>query len=181
VLELIYHTPLFGPMHFEYSGPVVRVGRSEDNDLVLRHPSVAPHHCVLVFRGERVLCLPPDEEVSSENDLGALTGPEFGVGDEIVVGELRFGLTHSAKSVAIPEVRRADAQAGIADGEPATEAGGRTSPPGWFCAHCRMFVPEAEVVRLGLVGHSKRYLCPKCSTVLDLEPSLPTRSSRRRR
>ena len=63
MLELIYHSGVFGPIHFEYSGPTVRVGSSEDNDLVLRHPSVELYHCLLVFRGEKVLCLPPDAVV----------------------------------------------------------------------------------------------------------------------
>ena len=45
----------------------------------------------------------------------------------------------------------------------------------FFCAHCRVFIPHAEIKRLGLVGHAKHYLCPKCSSVLELEtePSKP--------
>jgi pSer/pThr/pTyr-binding forkhead associated (FHA) protein len=104
VLKLVYHTPVFGPIDLEYAGPVVRAGRSEDNDLVLRHPSVEPHHCLLVFRGEKVLCLAPGQAISSQTDLGSVTGPEFGVGDQISIGELQFTLAHSAQTVALPEV-----------------------------------------------------------------------------
>ena len=40
----------------------------------------------------------------------------------------------------------------------------------YYCAYCRTFVPDAEVKRVGLVGHAKRDLCPKCSRLLATEP-----------
>jgi hypothetical protein len=165
VLKLIYDTAVFGPIQFEYEAPVIRVGRSEDNDLVLRHPSVERYHCLLVFRGEKVLCLPPAEVFSVETDLPSLAGPEFGVGDQIKIGELQFSLAHSARTVAIPEVQRQE-PGGALEADAATGASQRR----FFCAHCRVFIPRTEIKRLGLVGHAKRYLCPKCSSLLELEP-----------
>jgi hypothetical protein len=173
VLKLIYHTAVFGPIHLEYDRPVIRVGRSEDNDLVLRHPSVEPHHCLLVFRGERVLCLSADQAISSETELGSLAGPEFGVGDQLRIGELRFSLAHSARTVAIPEAHGQDSRAGVSEGDSATRAGEVAGQDGYFCAHCREFIPIAAVRRVGLVGHAKRSLCPKCSRVLEGEPDPP--------
>ncbi|HWT78194.1 MAG TPA: FHA domain-containing protein, partial [Candidatus Methylomirabilis sp.] len=173
MLKLVYHTGVFGPIELEYDGPVVHVGRSEDNDLVLLHPSVEPHHCMLVFRGERLLCLPPDQAISSQTDLGSLAGPEFGAGAQITIGELQFSLAHSARSVAIPEVHHRDARAGVSEGDPASGASKGTGQRRYFCAHCRMFIPDVEVKRLGLVSHAKRYLCPKCSGLLDVEPKPP--------
>ena len=173
MLKLVYHTGVFGPIELEYEVPVIRVGRSEDNDLVLRHPSVEPHHCLLVFRGEKLLCLPPGDAVSSETDLGSLAGPEFGVGAQIRIGELQFSLAHSARSVAIPEVHHPDARAGASEVDSATGASGGTGQRRYFCAHCQVFIPNAGVKRLGLVSHAKRYLCPKCSGLLDVEPEPP--------
>jgi hypothetical protein len=170
VLKLIYHTAVFGPIDLEYSGPVVRAGSSEDNDLVLRHPSIEPHHCLLLFRGEKVLCLSPDEAVSAETDLGSLTGPEFGAGDALKIGELQFRLAHSARTVAIPTVHGQAGRAGAAEGYSATEASKSASPRRYFCAHCRVSIPDAEVKRLGVVGHAKRHLCPRCSGLLEVEP-----------
>ena len=165
MLELIYHSSVFGPIRLDYYEPVVRVGRSDDNDLVLRHPSVEPHHCLLVFQGEKVLCLPPDDAVFSDTDLGALAGPEYGEGDQIQLGEIKFSLAHSARTVAIPEVHRQEPGA-----DAAARASGGTGQRRFYCARCRVFVPPAEIKRLGLVGHAKRYLCPKCSSLLELEP-----------
>ena len=172
MLKLIYHTPVFGPIDLEYGGPIIRAGSSEDNDLVLRHPSVEPHHCLLVFRGERVLYLPPDDAISSETDLRSLTGPEYGARDSIKIGELLFKLAHSARTVAIPEPGGPEGSAGAAAGDPAARASGGAGPRRYFCAHCRVFISDTEVKRLGMVGHAKRCLCPKCSNLLDVEPEL---------
>jgi hypothetical protein len=173
VLELIYHSAVFGPIHFHYDRPMIRVGGSEDNDLVLRHPSVAPHHCVLVFRDEKVFCLSPEDAVSAEAGWESLPGPEFGAGQELTIGELRFTLAHSARSVAIPEVRPLDTGAGESGLGPLAGAGAACRPR-YFCPRCKVFVPEAKIRPLGLVGHAKRYLCPKCSGLLELEPTAPT-------
>ena len=173
MLKLIYHTAVFGPIDLEYSGPAVRAGRSEDNDLVLRHPSVEPQHCLLVFRGEKVLYLPPGHAISSQTDLRSLTGPEFGAGDNIKIGELQFSLAHSARTVALPQVYSQEEGARASEADSATGASKGASPRRYFCAHCRVFIPDAEVKRLGVIGHAKRCLCPKCSGLLVAEPEPP--------
>jgi len=185
VLKLIYHTAVFGPIDLEYDRPVIRVGRSEDNDLVLRHPSVEPYHCLLVFRGEKVLCLPPSQAIPSQTDLGSLTGPELGAGDPMRIGDLQFSLAHSSKTVAVPEVHSQGSTARAWEGDAATGTGEETSQRRYYCAHCRVFIQEAEVKRVGLVGHAKRKLCPKCSGLLETEaepekplPDLKKRSRR---
>ena len=166
MLKLIYHTALFGPINLDYHRPVIRVGRSEDNDLVLRHPSVEPHHCLLVFRGEKVLCLPPSHASPAQTDLPSLTGPELGPGDPLRIGDLQFSLAHSSRTVAVPELHSLGSTAGASEGEAANQRR-------YYCAHCRAFIQDAEVKHIGLVGHAKRDLCPKCSRVLETEPELP--------
>jgi hypothetical protein len=171
VLKLIYHTATLGPIDLEYERPVIRVGRSEDNDLVLRHPSIAPRHCVLVFRGERVLCLAPDQEVSAETDLWSLAGPELGAGDPIVIGDLQFTLAHSPKTVELPEVHAHAAMPSTSAEDVDIGAPG-PSAPRHYCPNCRAFIPASQVKRVGLVGHAKRDLCPKCSRLLETRPSV---------
>jgi hypothetical protein len=171
VLKLIYHTGVFGPIDLEYDRPVIRVGRSEYNDLVLRHPSVEPYHCWLVFRGEKVIWLPPSQAIPAETDLRGLTGPELGPGDTVMIGDLQFSLAHSARTVAVPEVHGQGASTGAS----ATGTGEESSQRRYYCEHCRTFIPEAEVKRVGMVGHPKRNLCPNCSRLLEaeLEPQAP--------
>ncbi len=173
MLKLIYHTGVFGPIDLEYDRPVIRVGRSEDNDLVLRHASVAPYHCRLVFRDETVLCLPPGEAIFTETEELAAGAPGLGVGDELSIGQLRFTLAHSDRTVAVPPLRRHER--GAEDGS-AAGAGEAAAPNRYFCPHCRLFFRASELKRVGLVGRAKRCLCPKCSGVLDMEaPSPPPR------
>lgn len=173
VLKLIYHTVVFGPIDLEYDRPVIRVGHSDDNDLVLRHPSVEPHHCLLVFRGESVLCLPPNQAISSQTDLRSLTGPEFGPGEPIRIGDLQFSLAHSSRTVAVPEVHSQGSTDGGLEDEAATGTGEEASQRRYYCPHCRAFIRDAEVKRVGLVGHAKCNLCPKCSRMLETEPEPP--------
>ena len=169
MLKLIYHTAVFGPIDLEYDRPVIRAGCSEDNDLVLRHPSVAPHHCVLVFRGEKLLCLPPNQAIPPQADLWSLTGPELGPGDPLMIGDLQFSLAHSSNTVAVPAVRAAGATSGASEGDAPVGAGEEAGQPRYYCAHCRAFIPDAQVKRVGLLGHARRNLCPKCSRPLDVE------------
>jgi len=173
VLKLIYHNAVFGPIDLEYDRPVIRVGGSEDNDLVLRHPSVEQYHCLLVFRGEKVLCLPPSQAIPSQTDLWSLTGPELGPGDPIWIGELQFSLAHSSRTVAVPEVHGQGSTAGATEDDAANATGEQAGRQHYYCAHCRTSIQDAEVKRVGLVGHAKRKLCPKCSGLLETEPEPP--------
>ena len=167
MLELIYHTSPFGPIHLTYNGPAIRVGRSEDNDLVVRHPSVESYHCLLVFRNEKVICLPPDHALPSESELADLAGQEFSAGDHIQIGELQFSLEHSARTVAIPLLHAQEPGNGTAG------AIGGKGQRRFFCPRCRVFILPKDVKHLGLVGRAKRDLCPRCSSLLVLEPEPP--------
>jgi hypothetical protein len=168
VLKLVYNNLVFGPIDLEYERPIVRVGSSEDNDLVLRHSSVEPYHCLLVFQGERVLCLPPSEQLPSLEDLPRMTGAEYRPGDIVSIGELTFSLEHSAKTIALPEVCVVGTPAGIAE-TVAPVSTTETNQPRYYCPHCRTFIEASGVKRVGLVGHIKRNLCPKCSNLLEAE------------
>jgi hypothetical protein len=169
VLKLIYHSSVFGPIDLEYDRPVIRVGSSDDNDLVLLHPSIEAHHCTLAFRGEKVLYLPPSQATASQIGLRNQTGPEFGPGDALSIGALQFTVAHSSRTVAVPETRNQGSKTGASDSTAANTAGAEPIQPRYYCSHCRAFFHPAEVKRVGLVGHAKRCLCPKCSRLLEPE------------
>jgi hypothetical protein len=168
VLKLVYHTVVFGPINLEYEKPVVRVGRSEDNDLVLLHPSVKPHHCLLVFEDEKLAVLPPDGAVDDVEKTG---GHMHKLGDTLQIGALEFSLGHSARTVALPEARAEDSPA----------LNGGAIPPGWprlYCPHCQVFVPEGGVRRIGLVGRAQHLFCPQCSHPVEVQQKPPETSTR---
>jgi hypothetical protein len=169
VLKLIYHTAALGPIELEYDQPVIRVGSSRNNDLVLDHPSVEPCHCQLVFREEKLLCIPSSQAISPGTDLQSLRGPEYGAGELLRIGELQFSLAHSARSVAIPAIPRPELERETVITNPPNNADGTADSGSYYCPQCRAYFHSTEVNRIGLVGGAKRCLCPKCSRILDVE------------
>ncbi len=169
MLKLTYHNPVFGPIDLEYGRPVIRVGRSENNDLVLRHPSIQPYECILVFRDRKLLCLPPSQAISPDTDLQSLTGLEYGPGDQLQIGEVLFTVGRAANTVEIPEA----ALPHLADSavpEPGMSELETVSPGTYLCPHCRVAYQAEQLKRVGLVGRPKRWLCPKCSHVFGTAP-----------
>jgi hypothetical protein len=79
---------------------------------------------------------------------------------------VEFTLAHSSKSVAIPE---ALSHATVTAGSVEDLKSGEANQPRYFCPKCLVFLQESEVKRVGLVGHAKRLLCPKCSTLVNEE------------
>jgi hypothetical protein len=168
VLKLIYHTAALGPIELEYDQPVIRVGSSGNNDLVLRHPSVEPCHCQLVFREEKLLYIPASQTISPETDLGSLRGPEYAAGEQLRIGELQFSLAHSARSVAIPAMPRPELEGETVEANPPNSADQTAEAGSYYCPQCRATYHSTEVKRVGLVGSAKHCLCPRCSHILDL-------------
>lgn len=169
MLKLIYHTAALGPIELEYDKPVIRVGSSGDNDLVLGHPSVEPYHCQIVFREEKLLCIPSSQTISPGTDLRSLRGPEYGDGDQLRIGELQFSLAHSARSVALPAIPRRELERETVKPNPPNNAGETADSGSYYCPQCRAYYHGTEVKRIGLIGSAKRCLCPKCSRVLNVE------------
>ncbi len=170
MLKLIYHTAALGPIELEYTRPVIRVGSSRDNDLVLDHPSVEPYHCQLVFREEKLLCLPSSQAIPPETDLRSLRGPEYGAGEQLQIGELQFSLAHSAGSVAIPALPRQQWDRETVKSSPPNTEDETADPGRYYCSQCLAYYHGTEVRRIGRIGGAKRCLCPRCSSILDVEP-----------
>ena len=170
MLRLVYQSTLFGPLHFEYSKAIVRVGSCRDNDLVLLHPSVQPYHCVLVF-AETSLCLLPPQAVGGDAVLEpAPAGPRYVAGGTLQIGELVFQVERSPNSVAVPEFRTATTATPGQTREGYWRADFAAVPDEarWLCGRCRLRLATSQVHVLGLVGGRKYALCPKCSQTVEL-------------
>ena len=172
MLRLVHHTGVFGPLCFEYSQPVVRVGSCSDNDLVLLHPSVRPYHCALVFEEEAVRLVPVDA-VWDLGEAGAealAQAPCYGPGDTLPLGELSFQVEHSSNSMVVPEMAE-EVQPGAGqtrEGYWLAEFEGVPEEAHWWCPRCGLRFTNVQVRVLGLVAHRKYALCPKCSQKVDL-------------
>jgi len=170
MLRLVHNTSVFGPLYFEYSKRVVRVGSCSDNDLILLHPSVRPYHGALVFEDEAVQLVEP-ESVSCQGVVGDLAdAPCYRPGDTLPLGELLFLVEHSPNSMSVPE-----ATVEVAPGTGLTREGywradfeGVPDEAHWWCPRCVLRFTNAQVHVIGLVAHRKYALCPKCSQKVDL-------------
>lgn len=164
MLRLVYHTNVFGALHFEYSQPHVRVGSCRDNDLVLLHPSVEPYHCTLALAEDSLAVLPPNVTDEPADDA-----PRYGPGDELVIGALTLRVERSPNTIAVPPPKVETQPAGRthrgywkADYEAVPEAAR------WLCAHCQLRFEDRQIHALGLEGRSKHIFCPQCSAELAL-------------
>jgi pSer/pThr/pTyr-binding forkhead associated (FHA) protein len=79
--------------HFKLEGDLIRIGRSEENDIVLSVKGISRHHCQLRRQGGKLML----EDLGSTNGTlvngRRLTGQyAVSVGDEIQIAEehLRF-------------------------------------------------------------------------------------------
>lgn len=166
MLRLVYHTTVFGPLHFEFSKPLVRIGSCRDNDLVLPHSSIKPYHCILLFQEEAIQLLPPEAVQDGELVATASNASSYGAGDVLNVGEVALSVETSDQSVALPD---AEARGHvIAPGKTAEgywRAGSELAPvqARWLCPQCGIRLIDAQLHVMGLVGHRRHLLCPQCS------------------
>jgi hypothetical protein len=172
MLRLVHHTSVFGPLCFEYSRRVVRVGSCSDNDLILLHPSVRPYHCVLLFAEDTVQLVPKEavSDLGVEDKAVVAAAPSYRPGDLLPVGEVRFRVEHSSNSMTLPEAPEV-----VAPGVGLTREGywradfeGVPEAARWWCPRCGLRFTNVQVRVLGLVAHRKYALCPKCSLKVDL-------------
>lgn len=149
MVKFVYHTAALGPISLEFDKTLITVGSAPDNDLVLPHPSVRPHHCQVELREDSaVLHAPADGSSASASPT------ECPVGGTLLIGEVVLEVQHStSKTVAVPHESLRPA-ADLAD-DP-------TGKP-FFCEHCRKYFTLESLTRIGLEGGRKHVLCPRCS------------------
>lgn len=165
MLRLVYHTTVFGPLHFEYAGPRVRIGSCRDNDLVLPHPSVRPYHCTLLLEENALSVLPPDApDATAPGET-----PRYGPGDTLTIGDLTLGIERSPNTIAIPPPVTLPQLPGrnhkgywLADYETVPD------DARWRCGHCQLRFADRQIHAVGIEGGRKHILCPQCSQELEL-------------
>lgn len=164
MLRLVYHTTVFGRLHFEYPRPRVRVGSARDNDLILLHPSVEPHHCTLLLEEDSLAMVPPHAAAEPPADA-----PRYGPGDALVIGDLTLQIERSPNTIAVPAPKTEQGLPGRthrgywkADYEAVPETAR------WACERCQLRFEDRQIHALGLTGRSKHIFCPQCSAELAL-------------
>lgn len=170
MLRLVYHTTTFGPLHLDYDDAVVRAGSSRDNDLIILHESVQPHHCLLLFEEEAVIVLSFEEGMPVPPQEVPDDAPRFGVGDILHVGQLPFEIERSPNSVAVVRDNWSETTNDGKTPEGYWKADALYAPDEarWLCDFCRIRLLDRQLKLLGLQGRKKHLLCPVCGHEVTL-------------
>jgi hypothetical protein len=150
-----------------------RVGRGEDNDILLAHPSVSTHHCELVA-SEFGIAVRDLESTNGSfiNGERVATGMVHD-GETLRLGDLELRARVPEVAIAIPQADlfiEAPGAAFLADGTPAcyqhrdTAAVFRcTNCENWWCGEC--------VRQLKRLSGAFLIFCPECSAACVPLPS----------
>jgi pSer/pThr/pTyr-binding forkhead associated (FHA) protein len=143
---------------------VTRLGRAEDNDFPIDHPSVSSHHCEVTL----------DLNAVSVRDLGSTNGTfvngqpvqqaALASGQSLLIGDVEFVLEHSSVAVAVPTVpvERAPESVRLTDGtmschnHPTVRAARR-------CLQCRKMFCDPCIHGVYRISGPPLKLCPDCS------------------
>lgn len=171
MLRLVFDTTVFGPLHFEYPRPRIRVGSCRDNDLVLLHPSVQPYHCTLALEEDGLVVLPANTDAEPDP-----TEPRLGPGDALQVGALTLRIERSPNSIAVPPPKREEPPVGRNHhGHWKADLPSVPDSARWLCDPCKLRFEDRQVRAIGLEGGRKHILCPQCSRELVLVKAGPRR------
>jgi hypothetical protein len=163
-----FHLEGVGACSQELGWGVFRLGRAEDNHVVISHASVSSHHCELEISENQILI----------RDLGSTNGTFLNgqsvqsavVPEEhtLVLGSVTVSIERPAAQVSVPQltVKAEPKSVQFDDGTWSCEWHEAVSAQwqcpqcgGKFCSHC--------IRQLRLSGGRAHRFCPKCSTHIE--------------
>jgi hypothetical protein len=150
---------------------ITRIGRGEDNDVVVSHPSLSQHHCEMEL----------GIDFLKVRDLGSTNGTI--VGDQTVTeaflapGErLRFGqvpatVEWSQESVHVPAIEAQGLPVSVELGDGVLSCIKHTTTvASWHCEECDKYFCSGCIKDVRLVGRPPRRVCPECSQTVVPAP-----------
>lgn len=150
---------------------VTRVGRGDDNDLILLHSSVSFHHCLFELGLDSLVL----RDCGSTN--GTFVNEQRIQEATLAHGQrLRFGQVS-----AVVEWQRADVVVPVIEAPHRVESvplpngvmscrTHQATPSVWHCPKCQQYFCGRCVRGVNLVGRSLHKLCPLCSGHVQLPP-----------
>ena len=155
----------------ELNWGITRIGRGEDNDVVIAHPSLSQHHCEMEL-GMGFLKV---------RDLGSTNGTT--VGNQAVTeaflepgGRLCFGLVPamvewSQEGVHVPTIGVPSLPASSELGNGVLSCIRHTATVAtWHCGQCDRYFCTGCIKDVRLVGRPPRRVCPECGKSVALAP-----------
>lgn len=150
---------------------ITRIGRGEDNDVIVSHPSLSQHHCELEL----------GIDFLKVRDLGSTNGTTVGErtvteaflapGERLRFGQVSATVEWSQESVNVPAIEAQRLPASVEFGEGVLSCIKHTAAvASWHCGECDKYFCSSCIKDVRLVGRPPRRVCPECSQTVVLAP-----------
>jgi len=167
------------PLTSELNWGITRVGRGDDNDVVLNYPFVSYHHCELELglNGLRV------RDHSSTNGTFVndqrIQEAHLESGQKLCFGRIWATVEYSSQPIVVPEiaVKRPPESMPLANGVMSCHSH-PSVPSVWHCLKCAQYFCLSCVRGVNLVGRPVHKLCPLCSDHVVLAPWVADREKK---
>jgi hypothetical protein len=150
---------------------ITRIGRAEDNDVVVSHPSLSQHHCELElgidFLKVRDLGSTNGTTVNERTVTEAFLAP----GERLRFGQVPATFEWSQESVNVPAIEAPRLAASVELDEGVLSCIKHTAAvASWHCEGCDKYFCPSCIKDVRLVGRPPRRVCPECSQTVVLAP-----------
>ena len=150
---------------------VTRIGRHEDNDVVIPHASLSQHHCEM----ELGLDFLKVRDLGSTNGTmvadQAVTEAFLAPGERLRFGQVSATVEWSQESVNVPAIEATALPASLELGNGVLSCIRHTTTAAvWHCGDCSKFFCNNCIKDVRLVGRPPRRVCPECSQTVVPAP-----------
>ena len=155
----------------ELNWGVTRVGRGDDNDVVLNYPFISFHHCELELGLNGLLVRDTGSTNGTFVNERPIQEARLEPGQKLRLGQVSATVEYSDGTIVVPElhVKRPPESMPLADGVMSCRTHPNT-PSVWHCEDCRQYFCWHCVRGVNLVGRPVHKLCPLCSHHVVVAP-----------
>jgi len=153
----------------ELNWGLTRLGRSEDNDLKLDHPSISSHHCQIELGLDFVRIRDLGSTNGTFIDCQRIQEARLEPGQTLRLGDLEVVIERSLASITVPQVEPPTRPQSVKLGDgtesclnhPAVRAA-------WRCTHCRNLFCNPCIHYLHIKGGKLHKFCPRCHNQVEM-------------
>jgi pSer/pThr/pTyr-binding forkhead associated (FHA) protein len=157
------------PVSKELNWGITRIGRADDNDFVISHPSVSGHHCEVELGVDFVNVRDCQSTNGTFIDNRRIQSARLEPGQLLRIGDVSALLERSLETVSIPkfDVPKPAQSVQLQDGVWSCERHASVRAE-WSCPKCQGKFCGPCIHQLRLVrGHQTHKLCPICSAPVE--------------
>ncbi|HKX61945.1 MAG TPA: FHA domain-containing protein [Verrucomicrobiae bacterium] len=156
------------PVSKDLNWGTTRVGRADDNDFIIPHPSVSGHHCEIELGLDFVNVRDCQSTNGTYIDNQRIQSARLEPGQLLRIGDVSAILQRSLENVTVPkfEVKKPTQSMELEGGYWSCERHTNVRAD-WQCPKCKGKFCGPCIHHLRLVGKHDHQLCPICSAHLE--------------